>query len=147
MKEIDDIDLQILEYLKTRGREKVTAISDSLGINRVTVAERIEKLLRLGVIRNFTVSVNYEAIGQQVLAFVLISYKKNEELSQEKLAAAISKIEGVDEVYIMAGEFDILVKVRAKSIRELGEKVVNKIRSYPGVETTISHVVFQTVKD
>jgi len=146
MKEIDEIDLQILEYLKTNGRERVTAISNSLGINRVTIAERINKLEKLGVIRNFTVNINYEALGQQVLAFVFIAYKKNEEVSQEELAASISKIDGVEEVHIMAGEFDILTKVRARNIRELGEKVVNKIRSYAGVETTISHVVFQTVK-
>ncbi|MEM0127644.1 MAG: Lrp/AsnC family transcriptional regulator [Thermoplasmatales archaeon] len=146
MKEIDDIDLQILNYLRESARERVTVISDALGINRVTVAERITKLVKKGIIRNFTVNINYEALGQQVLAFLLISYKRNDELSQERLASTISTIDGVDEVYIMAGEFDILAKIRAKTVRELGEKVVNKIRSYPGVETTISHIVFQTVK-
>ncbi|MEL9914664.1 MAG: Lrp/AsnC family transcriptional regulator [Thermoplasmatales archaeon] len=146
MKDIDEIDLQILNHLKDHGRDKITAISDAIGINRVTVAERIMKLERNGVIKNFTVNLNYEALGQHVLAFVLISYKKNDELSQEKLASKISAIEGVDEVYIMAGEFDILAKIRAKNVKELGEKVINKIRSFPGVETTISHIVFEVVK-
>ncbi|MEM4778971.1 MAG: AsnC family transcriptional regulator, partial [Thermoplasmatales archaeon] len=76
MKDIDEIDLQILNHLKDHGRDKITAISDAIGINRVTVAERIMKLERNGVIKNFTVNLNYEALGQHVLAFVLISYKK-----------------------------------------------------------------------
>jgi DNA-binding Lrp family transcriptional regulator len=37
--------------------------------------------------------------------------------------------------------------VRARNLRELGEKVVNKIRGFSGVETTFSHIVFQTIKD
>jgi len=59
----------------------------------------------------------------------------------------LTEIEGVEEVHLIAGEFDILAKVRAKTLRELGEKVINKIRSFPGVEGTYSHVVFETVKD
>jgi DNA-binding Lrp family transcriptional regulator len=147
MKDIDDIDIQILNHLKEHGRDRVTAISDTLGINRVTAAERIEKLVKKGVIRKFTVKLNYDLMGQDVLAFVFISFKKNEEITQEKLAGMISAIDGVEEVHIIAGEFDILTKVRSRNLRDLGEKVINRIRSYPGVENTFSHVVFQTVKD
>jgi len=147
MKDIDDIDIQILNHLKEHGRDRVTAISDTLRINRVTTAERIEKLVKKGVIRKFTVKLNYDLMGQDVLAFVFISFKKNEEITQEKLAGMISAIDGVEEVHIIAGEFDILTKVRSRNLRDLGEKVINRIRSYPGVENTFSHVVFQTVKD
>jgi len=147
MKDIDDIDIQILNHLKEHGRDRVTTISDTLRINRVTAAERIEKLVKKGVIRKFTVKLNYDLMGQDVLAFVFISFKKNEEITQEKLAGMISAIDGVEEVHIIAGEFDILTKVRSRNLRDLGEKVINRIRSYPGVENTFSHVVFQTVKD
>lgn len=147
MKEIDEIDIQLLNYLQENGRERITAISDSLGVNRVTTAERIEKLIKKGIITKFTVKLNYEMIGLEVLAFVFISFKKKGEVTQERLAEMISNIDGVEEVHIIAGEFDILAKVRSRNLRELGEKVINKIRSYPGVENTLSHVVFQTIKD
>lgn len=147
MKDIDDIDLQLLDYLREKGRERITAISDALNINRVTTAERIERLVRKGVITSFTIKVNHEMIGQEVLSFVFISFKKKGEVTQEKLAETISKIDGVEEVHIIAGEFDILAKVRSRNLRELGEKVINKIRSHPGVENTLSRVVFKTVKD
>jgi DNA-binding Lrp family transcriptional regulator len=147
MKDFDKIDNQIVEYLRENGRDRITDIADSLELNRVTVAQRIEKLVKTGIIRKFTVKLDYESIGLDVLAFVFISFKKTGKTTQEELAQIISKLEGVEEVHIIAGEFDIIAKVRAKSLRELGEKVVNKIRGYPGVETTFSHLVFQTIKD
>jgi len=70
MKDIDQIDLQILEYLLNNGRERVTKIADDLNINRVTAAERIEKLEEKGIIEKFTVKINYEMLGINVLAFV-----------------------------------------------------------------------------
>lgn len=147
MKEFDEIDTQIVGYLKDRGRDRITDIADGLELNRVTVAQRIEKLVKSGIIKRFTVKLDYESIGLDVLAFVFISFKKTGKTTQEELAQTISKLEGVEEVHIIAGEFDIIAKVRARNLRELGLKVVDKIRGYPGVETTFSHLVFQTVKD
>ncbi|MCL4447700.1 MAG: Lrp/AsnC family transcriptional regulator [Thermoplasmatales archaeon] len=147
MKKLDDIDRQIVGYLLDNGRDRVTDIADSLKFNRVTVAQRIERLVRIGVIKRFTVKLDYEFFGLDVLAFVFISFKKTDDTTQEELAQIISRLEGVEEVHIIAGEFDIIARVRAKNLRELGEKVVNKIRGYSGVETTFSHIVFQTIKE
>jgi Lrp/AsnC family leucine-responsive transcriptional regulator len=147
MKYFDEIDNQIVDYLKEKGRDRVTKIADELGINRVTAAQRLEKLVKGGIITRFTVKLNYEAVGLEVLAFVFISFKKTDNVTQEALAHLVSDLDGVEEVHIIAGEFDILAKVRARNLRELGEKVVNKIRAFSGVESTFSHVVFQTVKD
>ena len=147
MKEFDEIDNQIVNYLIENGRDRITDIADGLNLNRVTVAQRIERLVETGIIRKFTLKLNYESIGLDVLAYVFISFKRKGSTTQEELAQAISKLGGVEEVHIIAGEFDIIAKVRARNLRELGEKVVNKIRSYSGVETTFSHLVFQTIKD
>ncbi len=147
MKELDEIDNRIVDYLMDNGRDRVTKIADALKFNRVTVAQRIERLVKIGAIKRFTVRLDYEFLGLDVLAFVFISFKKTDDTTQEELARLISKLEGVEEVHIIAGEFDIIARVRAKNLRELGEKVVNKIRGYSGVETTFSHLVFQTIKE
>lgn len=147
MKKLDGIDNQIVNYLLDNGRDRITDIADSLKLNRVTVAQRIERLVKVGAIKRFTVKLDYEYLGLDVLAFVFISFKRTDGTTQEELAKLISKLEGVEEVHIIAGEFDIITRVRAKNLRELGEKVVNKIRGYSGVETTFSHVVFQTIKE
>jgi DNA-binding Lrp family transcriptional regulator len=61
MKEFDEIDAQIVEHLKDRGRDRITDIADGLKLNRVTVAQRIEKLVKSGIIKRFTVKLDYES--------------------------------------------------------------------------------------
>ena len=45
-------------------------------------------------------------------------------------------MEGVEEVVIVAGVTDMLVKVRVKDIDELNDFVIRKLRSIDGVDKT-----------
>ncbi|NJF24029.1 Lrp/AsnC family transcriptional regulator, partial [Thermococcus sp. GR5] len=55
--------------------------------------------------------------------------------------------EGVYEVHIIAGEWDLLIKVRAPSSEEVGKIVVDKLREIKGVGQTVTMVSFVTVKE
>jgi DNA-binding Lrp family transcriptional regulator len=50
-------------------------------------------------------------------------------------------------VHIISGEWDFIVKARAKSVEELGDLVVNRLRLLEGVEKTISCFSFKSIKD
>lgn len=63
--ELDDKDWKILSYLSERGREKISDISNAIGIPRVTVYERMQNLVREGVIQRFTFIPNYKLIGSR----------------------------------------------------------------------------------
>ncbi|MEM3335768.1 MAG: Lrp/AsnC ligand binding domain-containing protein, partial [Thermoplasmata archaeon] len=59
----------------------------------------------------------------------------------------ISVMKNVEEVHIIAGEWDLIVKVRGSSVEEIGELVVENLRNIEGVEKTMTIVVFETVLD
>jgi DNA-binding Lrp family transcriptional regulator len=50
-------------------------------------------------------------------------------------------------VYITAGEWDLVLKVRGKSIEDIGMFIVDGIRRTPGIHTTRTVACFETVKD
>ncbi len=52
----------------------------------------------------------------------------------------------VQEVYIVAGEADILLKVRAQDVFELGEFVSEKMREIKGIEKTVTMIILNKVK-
>ena len=60
---LDQKDFSLIDYLRRDGRGKIGDISKSTGIPRATVFERISKLTGLGIIKNFTVSLDYEKLG------------------------------------------------------------------------------------
>jgi DNA-binding Lrp family transcriptional regulator len=76
-------------------------------------------------------------------AIVLI----NTEIGTEsEVINALSKIEGVKEVYEVYGMYDIVVKVEAPSHEALRELVINKIRKIPQVRGTTTMIVIESKK-
>jgi len=54
---------------------------------------------------------------------------------------------GVYEVHIVTGEYDLLIKVRGKTIEEIGKLVVDKLRVLQGVWKTHTSACFETIKE
>nr|HDO80056.1 winged helix-turn-helix transcriptional regulator [Candidatus Bathyarchaeota archaeon] len=55
--EIDNIDRKIISILLNEGRKSFNEISLIVGVSTGTVANRIKKLLKKGVIKKFTVDL------------------------------------------------------------------------------------------
>ncbi len=143
---MDKKDAEILRCLTINSREKIADISRELGIPRITVYERIKGLVERGVIKKFTVIPDYNSIGLPVVAFIFVSFRNTGKLSQRDLAKTISEFQEVDEIYIIAGQWDILVKIRAKNSEDVGNFVLDKLRIIDGVQNTETISVFSVVK-
>ncbi len=144
---MDEKDLMILEKLKENARKTVNEIAKEVGLPRTTVGERIKRLMKEGVVKKFTTMLNYEKLGKPVTAFVLISFLPNPKISQRQLAREIARIKNVYEVYIIAGEWDLLLKVRGKDMEEIGQLILDKLRSMKGVGKTVTCTCFSVVKE
>ena len=144
---LDDNDRKILGELAEDGRRSVVEISRDLEIPRATVHERLKKMIRSGVIKKFVAIPDYAKIGKQVMAYVFVTFGSEGSVSQRGLAEGVAKIPGVYEVSVISGEWDILLKVRAGSVEEIGTLVVDKLRAIKGIEKTETCVAFQTVKE
>ena len=53
----------------------------------------------------------------------------------------------MQEVHIITGDWDLLVKLRAESVDAIGKFVVDKLRLIKGLEKTLTCMVFETVKE
>lgn len=143
---MDQKDRMILEYLIENGRDKISDISRTLDIPRVTVHERIQGMVRRGVIRKFTAVPDYEVLGTPFVAFIFVGFRSANKISQRELAKKVSQMKEVEEVHIIAGAWDLLLKVRARSLKDIGDLVLDRLREMEGVEKTETITIFQTVK-
>jgi DNA-binding Lrp family transcriptional regulator len=144
---IDQKDLAILRELEIDSSRSTKAIAKTLSMPRATVHERIRKMREKGIIRGFTVIPDYSKLGEPISAFILVSFLPNSFVSQRELAKKISELEGVREVHLISGEYDILLKVRGKSMEDIGSLVIDRLRQIEGVGRTITCASFATVKD
>ena len=144
---IDKKDEIILNELKKNARESTKTIASNIKIPRVTVHDRIDKMIQKGIIKSFNVTIDYKKIGYSSEVFIFVSFLFNPEVSQRQLAQRIAKIPGVYEVHIISGEYDLLLKVRGKSLEDIGKLVVDKLRKLKGVGKTLTFACFETVKE
>ncbi|MEM4280598.1 MAG: Lrp/AsnC family transcriptional regulator [Candidatus Caldarchaeum sp.] len=144
--ELDEKDFRIIEELIDNAEQSITELAAKLKMPRTTVQERIKRLKQLGVIKKYTVQVDYSKLGKPATAFILISFQQGT-LPQKKLAQEIAKMPEVVEAHLITGEWDILVKVRADSMQSIGALVVDKLRMMEGVGKTMTCVSFSAVKE
>ncbi len=144
---IDEKDEIILAELKKNARKSTKAIAKSIKIPRVTVHDRINKMVEKGIIKSFNVTIDYKKIGFSSGVFIFVSFLPNPDVSQRELAKRIAKLPGVYEVHIISGEYDLLLKVRGKSLEDIGKLVVDQLRQLKGVGKTVTFACFETVKE
>jgi Lrp/AsnC family transcriptional regulator, leucine-responsive regulatory protein len=146
-KELDTKDEKILGALQGDGRKSVVDIANEVDLPRATVQERLQRLVKSGVIKRFVAIPDYSMIGKQVTAYVFVTFSSEGGLPQRKLAEDISRLPGVYEVAVISGQWDMLLKVRAASVEDIGRLVVDRLRGMKGIEKTETCVAFQTVKE
>ena len=144
---MDDTDKKILNELQENSNRRVSELSKTLHLPRTTVHNRTQKLEKSGVIERYKAILNMRKIGKPVtvLVNIIITSKEN----AYEIAERLKKRDNVEEVYVTAGQFDIVVKVRLKDNEELSEFIFGKtgLRSWPSVERTESMIVLQTLKE
>jgi DNA-binding Lrp family transcriptional regulator len=143
----DEHDLLILDALKADARQTIAELSTRLGIPRATVHERIVRMKKAGVIKRFTIEQDYRLTGLPTMSFVFASYAPAARTDQHETARQVSRLPGVFGVYIISGEWDLLIKVRGKSIEDIGTLILDRIRNSPGIAKTYTMACFEVAKD
>ena len=62
----------------------------------------------------------------------------------DNVVAALSKLDNLEALYEVTGEFDIVTVFSASNIKELGDILKNKVMKIKGVKRTVSSIVAGT---
>uniref|UniRef100_A0A7C5UUP2 Lrp/AsnC family transcriptional regulator n=2 Tax=Ignisphaera aggregans TaxID=334771 RepID=A0A7C5UUP2_9CREN len=138
MPTIDDVDIKLLKLLKENARTPYSRLAKELNISESAVRKRISKLIKMGIIKKMTIEYD---LGNEIKAIILV--KSQPPVPVPEISRNIMKIAGVDYVYEVTGEYDIIVVARASGV-DMINKFIDEIRSIPGVVSTYTMVVLRT---
>ena len=136
---LDEKDFAILDALRKNAKRSVFQLAKKTGIPPTTVHNRINKLRKEEVIKNYTIEIDREKIGHKVCALVSIFLNNSELESSSKkggLARQLREYPNVGKIFETTGSVDIIVQVYGKDIKEISEFVINNIREVKGVGKT-----------
>ena len=142
---LDDIDLKILDLLLEDGRMSHTAIGKETDLSGPSVYARVQRLEREGIIKGYTALLAPDKVGRDLAAFVRIR-TQTPGYDEEAFERFIREEEQIVECHDVDGEDCYILKVRTASPQSL-QKLLQIIRSFPGITRTVTTIALQTLKE
>ena len=147
---LDSLDMNLLRELRKDSRQSVRQLAKVLGESPSTVYNRVKRLEKNEIIKKFTISFSYDHLDLSTLAYIFVGLKPSapgDDFDIRAMARDIANTTNVCEVHLISGEFDLLIKVRSKSLKTIGKFVIDELRSKPYVHKTSTNACFETILD
>lgn len=148
---LDEKDFRILILLQKNCRMTAREIARETDSPVTTVFARIKKMEKLGIIKEYKAVLDAKKLYMGTTAFILASFsyrlRGEELLSQREIVRQIARFPEVQEVHIITGDWDILIKVKEKDVDAIGNFVIDRLRTVKGIEKTLTCMVFETEKE
>ena len=132
--EVDDLDLTLLRALAADARQSQRALARAVGMSPPAIADRLARLERLGAIRGYRVEVDWAALGYPVVVYLAVTANPGMDLSE--IARSIRALPEAQDMSVVTGAFDLLVRLRVRDHTHLRELLLNTIFQIPGVQRT-----------
>lgn len=147
MKTLDNTDYKILNFLQDDATISVKELAERIGLSFTATYERVKSLKHHGIIRKNVVLINAELAGFEIMAYCNIVLK---EQSNEKLREFEQKINAepqVLEVVSLSGQYDYMIKVVARNIKDYNNFMTTVVANIPNIGQYHSNIVLSVIKN
>ncbi|MHA1111682.1 MAG: Lrp/AsnC family transcriptional regulator [Promethearchaeota archaeon] len=141
--DIDVLDKQILSILSKDSTRGYTKIAEELKRSHTTIKKRIDRLEKEKIIKNYTIEIDYEKLGYDIIAIIEASISQGKLIEFEEIVAKHPNVFGVFDV---TGDYDSLILVRFKTRAELSD-LIKSILASGYVIRSNTHIVLNDIKD
>jgi len=145
---MDSFDAKILNIVQRDNRLSTEKIAGEVGLSPSAVQRRLKRLREGGVIEAEVAVVSPEAVGRTLMAIVGVIIEKERPLltALTEFKELILSTPEVMQCYDVTGEFDFIVVVTAKDVREYEEISRKLFVENPNVRRYKTSLVLKRVK-
>lgn len=138
---------ELLKILKQNALESAENIGKMLNITADEVRARIADYEKQGIIKGYQAIVNEDELKMdRVTAVIEVRVSPEREGGFNHIASRISRFTEVHSVYLMSGDFDLLLFVVGRDLKEVAFFVSEKLATISGVQGTATHFMLKTYK-
>ncbi len=145
--ELDSFDKAILRVMVAEGRISITELAARIGLSKSPTQARLRRLERDGVISGYRALVDPIRLGLDHVSFVEVSLTDTRESALAEFNAAVKKIPEIEQVHLIAGNFDYLMKIRTQNMQDYRRVLADEISTLPHVSKTSTYVAMEAVKE
>ncbi|WP_138433567.1 Lrp/AsnC family transcriptional regulator [Winogradskyella algicola] len=143
---LDKIDKQLLKILQNDSKQTNKALSNILGLSVTAVYERIRKLEKRGVIKNYVALIDKMKVNKAFVAFCHVKLVQHSQDYVMKFEREVCKLDEVLECYHLSGDYDYLLKVLVDDMETFRNFMVKKLTNIDHIGSTHSMFMINEVK-
>lgn len=115
---LDKTDIEILRILQENSRLTAKELAARVHLSHSPVFERQKRLEREGYIKGYMAVVDAEKVGNRILVLCNIRLKQHTEELIQQFMDAVQDIEEITECFNTSGDYDFLIKVYARDMKD-----------------------------
>lgn len=143
---LDALDLSILKLLQKNSKLTNKALSTHLSLSVTAVYERIKKLEKTGIIKDYVALLSKEKLDQSFVAFCHVKLIQHTQDNVKQFEKEVIKIDEVLECYHLSGDYDYLLKVHVKDMESYRDFMIEKLTNLNHIGSTHSMFMINEVK-
>lgn len=143
---LDRTDYNILRRLQESGRMTNADLARSVNLSPTPCLERVRRLESDGYILNYVALLNPNKLGAGVIVFIQVMLDRTSPGVFERFKKQVNLCPEIVECHMVAGGFDYLLKVRARSMVEYREFLGQTLANMSDIKQTHTYVVMEQVK-
>lgn len=145
--DLDRFDRAIMSTLAESGRISITDLAKRIGLSKSPTQARVRHLEEAGIIRGYRAILDPIQLGLDYVAFVEVKLSDTREKALSEFNKAVVGLVEVEQVHMIAGRFDYLLKIRTASMRSYRRVLAERISTLPHVASTSTYMAMQSVKE
>jgi len=145
---MSQIEKSILDILTEDARIPASRIAVMLGATEDEVETVIARLEQQRIILKYPALVNWEKVDvDEVEAMIEVKVTPQRDRGFDALAEQIYRFQEVESVYLMSGGYDLLVGIKARTLKQLALFVAEKLSTLEHVISTATCFVLKKYKE
>ncbi|WIE53970.1 Lrp/AsnC family transcriptional regulator [Curtobacterium sp. MCBD17_003] len=129
---LDDLDHALLRALADDSRRSQRALSREVALSAPAIGERIARLERLGVIRAYTLDIDWATLGYSMSVHIPMTAAAGADLGA--IIERLVEMPELEDLDIVTGQWDLIAKFRLRDHAHLQEVLLVRIWQIPGVQ-------------
>jgi Lrp/AsnC family leucine-responsive transcriptional regulator len=130
---LDSYGRKLIHELQANARLSLAELARRIGLSPTATGERLKQMEEIGILRSYTVDIDREALGLEVLAFIRMSCPGQ---NYHRFLDYVQTLEEVRECHHLTGGDDFLLKITTPSLADL-EALIEALLPYGNPVTSL----------
>lgn len=130
---LDRTDELILDTLQSDGRVSMADLARTVALSPSSAADRVRRLVDAGIITGYAATVDADALGYPITAFVRLAFPSGNYKPVHDLLEVVPE---VVEAHHVTGNDCFIMKVLARSMTDL-ERIAGKLATLGSITTSV----------